>query len=245
MSEGGFQDAGHLPANRPGGTPPDPNGLPRQRRGVTPQMHGRYPEHDVLRQAGHWDDVTRQVVLGRVQPRPPYRFFTGTEAAALEAFCDTVTAQDREPRIPVLSFVDERLADGRGEGYRYADLPDDGEVWRRLAAALDEAARGRSDDGFAGLDDEHRHTICAALAGGALHVPSLRGLDQSRVWSIVMRDVVGAFYAHPWAWNEIGYGGPAYPRGFARLGIGQSEEWEAAEAFAVDPVSDTQERHLE
>ncbi len=39
-----------------------------------------------------------------------------------------------------------------------------------------------------------------------------------------MRSVLSAFYSHPWAWNEIGFGGPAYPRGYARLGAGQREE---------------------
>ena len=47
-----------------------------------------------------------------------------------------------------------------------------------------------------------------------------------------------AFYAHPWAWNEIGFGGPAYPRGYARMGVGQSEAWEGAEALDLDPVPD-------
>ena len=37
-----FSGADHLPNNR-GGDPPDPAGLPRQRAGTTPQMHGRYP----------------------------------------------------------------------------------------------------------------------------------------------------------------------------------------------------------
>ena len=39
----------------------------------------------------------------------------------------------------------------------------------------------------------------------------------------VMRAVLSAFYSHPWAWNEIGFGGPAYPRGYARFGVGQRE----------------------
>ena len=30
--------------------------------------------------------------------------------------------------------------------------------------------------------------------------------------------ILAAFYSHPWAWNEIGYGGPAYPEGYMRLG---------------------------
>ena len=57
-----------------------------------------------------------------------------------------------------------------------------------------------------------------------------------------MRSVLAAFYSHPWAWNEIGFGGPAYPRGYARLGIGLGEAWEGAEAFDVDPADDVKRR---
>ena len=60
-----------------------------------------------------------------------------------------------------------------------------------------------------------------------------------------MRAVLGAFYSHPWAWNEIGFGGPAYPRGYMRLGVGQKEAWESADAFPLDPVSDVRERGVD
>jgi hypothetical protein len=71
-----FRGAGHLPNNRPDRLPSDPRGLPRQRRGITPQMHGRYPDFDVLSQARHWDEATRRAVLRRVHEVPPIRFFT-------------------------------------------------------------------------------------------------------------------------------------------------------------------------
>ena len=64
-------------------------------------------------------------------------------------------------------------------------------------------------------------------------------------FAVVMRSALAAFYSHPWAWNEIGFGGPAYPRGYARLGIGMSESWEGEEAFDVDPVADVKQRGLE
>ena len=62
--------ADHLPKRRAGGQPADPYELPRQRRGRTPQMHGRYPDFDVLEQAGHWDRATRELVLSRVREVP-------------------------------------------------------------------------------------------------------------------------------------------------------------------------------
>ena len=46
----------------------------------------------------------------------------------------------------------------------------------------------------------------------------------------VLRDIVGAYYSHPTAWNEIGFGGPASPRGYVRMGYDKRDDWEPAEA---------------
>jgi Gluconate 2-dehydrogenase subunit 3 len=236
-----FRDAGHLPNNRAGGRPAPPERLPRQRRGITPQMHGRYPEYDVLQDAPHWDPVTRAVVLARLDVRPPLRFFDAREAAALGAFCDTVLAQDAEPRVPVLAMVDAKLADHRLDGYRHADMPEDPETWRRVARGLDEAADGR----FADLADADRRALVQRFSDGELTGGVWDELPCARAWGVVMRAVLAEFYSHPWAWNEIGYGGPRYPRGYVRLGAGQTEPDVAPERFSVDPVSDTRQRGLE
>src|SRR5579859_5381686 len=103
-----FRRADHLPKRRKDGIPPPPEQLPRQRRGITPQMHGRYPDYDVLAHASHWDEVTRHVVLQRAEA-PPIRFFDAQESRTLRVFCDLVTAQDAEPRIPVLEMVDAAM----------------------------------------------------------------------------------------------------------------------------------------
>ncbi len=51
-------------------------------------------------------------------------------------------------------------------------------------------------------------------------------MTASHVWSLWTRYACEAFYAHPYAWDEIGFGGPAYPRGYLRLGRGSREPWE-------------------
>ena len=145
----------------------DPEGLPRQRRGTTPQMHGRYPDFDVLEQADHWDEVTRRVVLARLEP-PPLRFFDEAEARTLGAFCDTVLAQDREPRVPVLPFVDAKLFEGRLDGFQYADMPGDRETWRLVARGLDEAAREHGAPSYGDADADAQLGICEAFAEARL-----------------------------------------------------------------------------
>ena len=58
----------------------------------------------------------------------------------------------------------------------------------------------------------------AQFAQGRLVGGAWDELNVNRAWTVVMRAALAAFYSHPWAWNEIGFGGPAYPRGFMRLG---------------------------
>ena len=50
-----------------------------------------------------------------------------------------------------------------------------------------------------------------------------------RFWQMIMGDAIDAYYAHPWAWDEIGFGGPAYPRAYTRLERGEPEPWEVEE----------------
>ncbi len=240
-----FRRAEHLPNLRPGRQPAPADELPRQRNGVTPQMHGRYPDYNVLDEADHWDGLTRRVVFARVDEVPEIRFFNRPEASTLGAFCDVVMAQDREPKIPVLNMVDAKLFAGQLDGFRFAGMPDDRETWRRAAKGLDSVARQHGCENFASASHEIQARIIDAFHKGELRGEVWDEIDPKRAWSVLMRSVLSAFYSHPWAWNEIGFGGPAYPRGYARLGAGQRESWEGAPAFERDPVKDTRARQVE
>ena len=135
-----------------------------QRNGITPQMRGRYPDYNVLDEADHWDEVTRRLVLDRVENVPPIRFFTAPEALTLGVFCDLVLAQDREPKIPVLNMVDAKLFAGELDGFRYEDLPDDRETWRRVAAGLDAAARQHGAVDFVNAASEVQERVVEAFS---------------------------------------------------------------------------------
>ncbi|SAL88766.1 hypothetical protein AWB74_08721 [Caballeronia arvi] len=50
----------------------------------------------------------------------------------------------------------------------------------------------------------------------------------------VLHDVCAAYYSHPHAWSEIGFGGPANPRGYVRMYFNRRDPWEAAETHDGD-----------
>src|SRR5947209_19063344 len=177
----------HLPKKREDGRARHPSWLPRQRRGITPQMIGRYPDYDVLDAVDTWDEVTRKVVLARLGVGGPLRFFSETEEPTLRAFCDTVTAQDVDPRVPVAEMVDAKYADGKLDGYRYEDMPADPETWHAVLAALEETANARYGRAFSQLEADAREEICQAFPQGELNGGEWAKVNVKRPWSGVLR----------------------------------------------------------
>jgi hypothetical protein len=227
----------HLPNLRPGRDARDPSWLPTQRRGTTPQMIGRFPDYDVLESMNTWDDATRRVVEGRMDVSRRLTFFSSREQAAARRLCDLVMAQDSEPRIPVMELIDSKMANGRLDGFHYADMPDDRVTWHRVLAGLDETAMFRHGVVLAECGDDDAHGIVAMFERGELSGGSWEGFNVRRAWEICTRAILAAFYSHPWAWNEIGFGGPAYPEGYMRLGpISTLDPHELPGATSEDPV---------
>jgi hypothetical protein len=195
----------------------------------------RFPGFDAMSQLPHWDPATAAVVESRLAPPPAPRFFSPAEEATATALLNLILGQDEEPRVPVTAMIDARLAEAQTDGWRYADLPEDGQAWRDTLGYLDDDAQVKYAAAFAGCPAADQHALIQAvqdLGSGDWH-----GLPASRVWSLWTRYACTAFYAHPWAWNEMGFPGPAYPRGYKNKGMGRREPFETADSHpAEDPV---------
>jgi Gluconate 2-dehydrogenase subunit 3 len=199
-------------------------------------LRNRYPDADVLSQRGHWDDATRRVVMDRVHNVPPYRFFDPAERATLEALCAQVIPQTRRPpqrRVPLAPWIDARCLGGHGDGFRLDDMPSNEEAWRWGLQGLDETARALFDGAFVRLDAQQQRAVLEAIRGSAPPGDTWQRMPAKRWWIFVaLRQIIGVYYAHPYAWDEIGFGGPAYPRGYFALNFGYPEPWEAREVLS-------------
>lgn len=194
-------------------------------RGTTPGNKGRYGAFDVLREVSHWDALTAGVVLARLRPDPNLKFFTGDEEPTARALFDVLLGQYDEPKVPVTELVDARLVEGETDGWRYEDMAEDGAAWRQSLAALDDQA----SEVFARRFHELRRDEQVQIIQGVQDASSWHGFNAKHLWSLWTRYACTAFYSHPWAWNEIGFGGPAYPRGYKNMGIDRRERWETEE----------------
>ncbi|MGA8026088.1 MAG: gluconate 2-dehydrogenase subunit 3 family protein [Bryobacteraceae bacterium] len=216
-----------------------------------PRQPGYYPGYSTLSQRNFWDAATRQVVEKRVYDPPKIRFFTSQELPLAAAVFERILPQDDrlpEFRIPILNYIDDRLFENRISGYRYEDMPEDREAHRLGLAAIDATAQALYSASFIELDPLKQDLILKSIHDGkqlAAHELWSR-MSINRYWQLLVGDCVAAYYAHPWAWDEIGYGGPAYPRAYTRLEGGMPEPWEVDErrydwAAPANSISDVYE----
>jgi len=204
---------------------------------VTGPATGRFPGFDVLSQGDHWDPVTADLVSARTEPPPAATFFTESEQAVAAALLNQLTGQcDESLRVPLLEMVDARLAAGETDGWRYADMPEDGQAWRDTLGYLDKDAHAQYGSSFAEASQQDQRKLIQAVQDGG-NGGDWHGLPAARVWSLWTRYACTALYSHPYAWSEIGFPGPAYPRGYKNAGVGNREPFEVADARpAADPV---------
>jgi hypothetical protein len=176
------------------------------------------------------------VVLSRIEMPPDIRFFTPDEQAVAAALCDQLLDQHGDPedptRVPVVNLIDSRLAEQQTDGWRYQDMPEDAQAWRDTLAALDREATNRFGVGFAAGSRAQQAMVIQAVQD--LGSADWHGLVAQHVWSLWSRYACTAFYSHPSSWNEIGFPGPAYPRGYKNPGVDSREPFEVPDAFPDD-----------
>ncbi len=134
-------------------------------------------------------------------------------------------------RIPIVPQIDKRLYEDSHDGYQYDNMPPDREAFRLGLQAVEGIARHLHGRGFVEIGPLEQDEIMRSLHDGkpaAAH-DIWKRMPVHRFWLLLVSDCADAYYSHPWAWDEIGFGGPAYPRAYMRLERGEAEPWERAE----------------
>jgi hypothetical protein len=196
-----------------------------------------YADYDVLAKwdTPSWDDQTREVIRKRLTEVPARRFFSTTEWQTLEAASARLVPQpDRSTPIPIVPWIDEKLHHDWRDGFRYADMPSLRDAWRLGLEGIDQEGRRRFGADFTTLSGAEQDAVLRAIQTGDVSGGVWDRLPAKRFFTTLLKDVVGEYYAHPAAWSEVGFGGPASPRGYVRLGENQRDSWEGQKRSAEE-----------
>ena len=201
-------------------------------------MPDRFPGYDVLRKrhTPSWNQKTREVIDERLSLGVQPCFFTQIEYELVAAIADRIVPQPRgDKRINVAILIDEKLHQDKADGFRQPGVPRQREAWRLGLQALEAEAMQAHGAGFTSLGADEKDALLSQMQQGELTSPAWGEMPPKTFFKTRMaHDIVFAYYAHPTAWNQIGWGGPASPRGYVRMDTNERDPWEAAEVHDGD-----------
>ena len=108
--------------------------------------------------------------------------------------------------VPIVPFIDEKLHENQGDGYRYESLPPQRDAWRIGLRAIDEEARAHWQRGFRELPDNLKDAVLRSVQHGDTLSEAWQGMPAKQFQERARCTRRSASdYAHPAAWSEIGF----------------------------------------
>lgn len=195
------------------------------------ESESHYPDFNVMEQKEHWDPHTREIVEKRTVERREgsFKFFNKEEAETIYFLCSVILDDYRESiLIFVLSHFDQKLSSNIGESERKKNVPKGAVLIREGLKALNLYCNQILGSTFNQLEVETQTDIVMKLANNNLPLESdSKKIPTKDFFTQILTVAVSAYYSHPTIWSEIGYAGPAYPRGYVRSEWGLTDPWEA------------------
>lgn len=165
---------------------------------------------------------TRQALQARLaQPATVApRFFDGPSFATLAAICDRLIPPiEGIGELDIAGAIDQSLAEGIGDGWRYDAMPTDGLAYQQGLQGMDQSACALFGAPFDQLKLAQQDSVLRAVQEG--HAPGSvwKTLPASRFFEELLAAAVQACYAHPLTQESIGYVGMADAPGWQAIGL--------------------------
>lgn len=160
----------------------------------------------------------------------PYepQFFAPETYRLLEAVAARLFPQPERPvPIPLAPAVDERLTQGKSDGWRYDALPPDRETYRMGLGGIEQIAQALFKVDFEQLAAAQQDEVIQALAASDPPGEVWQTLNANHFFEEMLAELTENYYAHPWAQDEIGYTGYADLPDWTKIGLNEKEAREA------------------
>ena len=189
----------------------------------------RYPSFQVMDEREEWDTHTQTIVSNRLLESEPRTVLDTDELQLLQLVCSALVDDDRgDVMTYVMAHVGQSLQSSTGEGQRKSGIPEQKKLILDGIQYLDELRQQTKITNPTDETESLTELLSQVSKGTAAHVKWSSQLQ--REWFMkILNLTVEAYCSHPVVWSEMGYAGPAYPRGYVRGDIGRLDPWEAKE----------------
>jgi hypothetical protein len=165
--------------------------------------------------------VTTRVLQARLSPASGISILDHQQRRVLTAVAARLLPQeDRAEPIELVDTFDRLLASGAGDGWRYADLPDDAAMIEQGLVATDALAMARHGAEFAALPSNAQDVLLHDIQSELFANDEWPTTSASLWFEELLAGLVEIYYAHPFAAEEIGYAGMADAQGWQTIGPG-------------------------
>jgi hypothetical protein len=188
-----------------------------------------YPSFDVMHEKDEWDDHTQTIVTSRLESHEGFQFLTPIEAEMVSRI-SSLLVNDQTPEVLhfVVGHIDQSLHQSPGESQRKAGVPEAPVLVRVGLKAIEQGAQSRYGSSFMNLDIALQKQYLQHISESTAEPKEIWGpIPQEALFQKLRQLTIESYCSHPKVWSEIGYAGPAYPRGYVRTQLGQLDPWEA------------------
>lgn len=167
------------------------------------------PNYHSLDRIDKWDKATQGIIKNRLEKeidrKENFTFLTKKEGAKLIKLINVLLPQlESKFKIKIAESIDKSLSN-RKTGVKYGQDPWRGDFYKKGLEMLGESFSE------SWLKKEFENPKESFL---------------SRFLRLVLQDSISIYYSHPFAWDKIGFPGPAYPEGYSYLGCLEKDIWE-------------------
>lgn len=190
-----------------------------------------YPKGSVraLLQSDFVNPQTKAVLNERLQTseRISPAFFDEQTFRTLEAVCDCLFSQeDREEKVPLAIMFEKEVAQGKGKGWRYNELPPLKEAMKGGMKAIDAEARALHQTAFVSLSSKQKEAVLTAVQKGNVKASAWNDLPSDLFFTEMLVTATEIYYSHPLAKEEIGDASFADEGGWHQIGLNNLEDRE-------------------
>jgi hypothetical protein len=158
-----------------------------------------------------------------------FKFLTPTEAEMVRRISSLLVNDDTPDVLHfVVAHIDQSLHQSPGESQRKAGVPEAAALIRAGLKAIEQGAKSQYGSPYMNLDIAEQKRYLQHLSESIAKPQEVwTAIPQEALFQKLQNLTVEAYCSHPKVWSEIGYAGPAYPRGYVRAQLGQLDPWEA------------------